>query len=142
MLLKKYLNLKDLLFDIRSFGITNLMTERRKQFTPASVFKIIERNLKKYRQFITTDDVTFQNGIIRLEINGRRTNIKSQLLLGFFSVGRAIQKSSYPFREVQIIIYYEIKESQQLVVTASIDKVLKLAQGRLGSEQFFNEIGY
>jgi len=44
---KKYLNLKDLLFDIRSFGITNLMTERRKQFTPASVFKIIERNLKK-----------------------------------------------------------------------------------------------
>ena len=98
--------------------------------------------LSKYRQEISDEDVTIQSGIIRLELDGRRTNLKSQLLLGFYSVGRAIQKSSYPFREVQIIIYYEIKESQQLVVTASIDKVLELTQGRLGSEQFFNEIGY
>ena len=102
----------------------------------------IESYLSKYRQEISDEDVTIQGGIIRLKLDGRRTNLKSQLLLGFFSVGRAIQKSSYPFREVQIIIYYEIKESQQLVVTASIDKVLELTQGRLGSEQFFNEIGY
>ena len=102
----------------------------------------IESYLSKYRQEISDENVTIQGGIIRLELDGRRTNLKSQLLLGFFSVGRAIQKSSYPFREVQIIIYYEIKESQQLVVTASVDKVLELTQGRLGSEQFFNEIGY
>ena len=102
----------------------------------------IESYLSKYRQEISDEDVTIQGGIIRLKLDGQRTNLKSQLLLGFFSVGRAIQKNSYPFREVQIIIYYEIKESQQLVVTASIDKVLELTQGRLGSEQFFNEIGY
>ena len=102
----------------------------------------IESYLSKYRQEISDEDVTIQGGIIRLKLDGRRTNLKSQLLLGFFSVGRAIQKSSYPFREVQIIIYYEIKESQQLVVTASVDKVLELTQGRLGSEQFFNEIEY
>ena len=102
----------------------------------------IAASLSKYRQEISDEDVTIQSGIIRLELDGRRTNLKSQLLLGFFLVGRTIQKSSYPFREVQIIIYYEIKESQQLVVTASIDKVLELTQGRLGSEQFFNEIGY
>ena len=102
----------------------------------------IESYLSKYRQEISDEDVTIQGGIIRLKLDGRRTNLKSQLLLGFFSVGRAIQKSSYPFREVQIIIYYEIKESQQLAVTAGVEKVLKLAQGRLGSEQFFNEIGY
>ena len=102
----------------------------------------IESYLSKYRQEISDENVTIQGGIIRLELDGRRTNLNSQLLLGFFSVGRAIQKSSYPFREVQIIIYYEIKESQQLVVTASVDKVLELIQGRLGSEQFFNEIEY
>ena len=106
------------------------------------LYESIESYLSKYRQEISDEDLTIQSGIIRLELDGRRTNLKSQLLLGFFSVGRAIPKSSYPFRAVQIIIYYEIKESQQLVVTASIDKVLKLAQGRLGSEQFFNEIGY
>ena len=106
------------------------------------LFEAIASYLSKYRQSIVEEDVTIQSGIIRLELDGRRTNLKSQLLLGFFSVGRAIQKSSYPFREVQIIIYYKIKESQQLAVTVGVEKVLKLAQGRLGSEQFFNEIGY
>ena len=106
------------------------------------LFEAIESYLSKYRQSIVEEDVTIQSGIIRLELDGRRTNLKSQLLLGFFSVGRAIQKSSYPFREVQIIIYYQIKESQQLAVTVGVEKVLNLAQGRLGSEQFFNEIGY
>ena len=106
------------------------------------LYESIKSYLSKYRQEISDEGVTIQGGIIRLELDGRRTNLKSQLLLGFFSVGRAIQKSSYPFREVQIIIYYEIKESQQLVVTASVDKVLELTQGRLGSEQFFNEIEY
>ena len=105
------------------------------------VHESIESYISKYRQTISKEDVTIQSGIIRLELDGRRTNLNSQLLLVFFSVGRAIQKSSYPFREVQIIIYYEIKESQQLAVTAGVEKVLKLAQGRLGSEQFFNEIG-
>ena len=106
------------------------------------VYELIETYLSKYRQIISEEDVAIQSGSISLELDGRRTNLKSQLLLGFYSVGRAIQKSSYPFREVQIIIYYEIKESQQLAVTADIEKVLKLVQGRLGSEQFFNEIGY
>ena len=106
------------------------------------LYESIERNLKKYRQFITTDDVTFQNGIIRLEINGRRTNIKSQLLLGFYSIGRALQRSSTPFREVQIVIYYDLKESQEVLAKASAEKVLDLSQGRLSLEQFFVIIGY
>ena len=106
------------------------------------LYESIETYLSKYRQTISKEDVTIQGGIISLELDGRRTNLKSQLLLGFFSVGRSIQKSSYPFREVQIVIYYEINESQRLVVTVGVEKVLNLVQGRLGSEQFFNEIGY
>ena len=106
------------------------------------LYEAIEAYLSKYRQVISKEDVTIQNGIILLELDGRRTNLKSQLLLGFFSVGRAIQKSTYPFREVQIIIYYEIKESQQHAVSVEVEKVLKLAQGRLSSDQFFNAIGY
>ena len=57
------------------------------------LYESIESNLKKYRQFITTDDVTFKNGIIRIEINGRRTNIKSQLLLGIHSAVLAMETS-------------------------------------------------
>ena len=106
------------------------------------LYESIASNLKKYRQSITIDDVTFKNGIIRIEINGRRTNIKSQLLLGFYSIGRALHRSSTPFREVQIVIYYEIKERQEIMAKASIEKVLDLSQGRLSSEQFFAIIGY
>ena len=77
------------------------------------LYKSIESYLSKYRQSITSDDISLQNGIIRLELNGRRTNIKFQLLLGFYSVGRALQQNSAQFREVQIIIYYEMKEKRK-----------------------------
>ena len=64
----------------------------------------LETYLAKYKQSISSDDITIQNGIFRLEMHGRRTNIKSQLLLGFYSIGRVLQRSNTAFREVQIII--------------------------------------
>ena len=106
------------------------------------LYESIESYLSKYRQSIQTDDFTLQNGIIRLKMNGRRTNIKSQLLLGFFAVGRVLQKSSTPFREVHIVIFYDLKEKQKVLAKASAEKVLDLSQGRLSSEQFFAIIGY
>ena len=106
------------------------------------LYKSLETYLAKYRQSLARDDVTMQNGIFRLEMNGRRTNIKSQLLIGFYSVGRVLQKSSTPFREVQIVIYYDLKERQEVLAKAPAEKVMDLSQGRLSSEQFFVVIGY
>ena len=98
--------------------------------------------LAKYKQSIESDDITMQNGIFRLEMNGRRTNIKSQLLIGFYSIGRVLQKSSTPFREVQIVIYYDLKERQEVLAKAPAEQVMDLSQGRLSLEQFFVVIGY
>ena len=106
------------------------------------LYKSLETHLAKYRQSLASDDVTMQNGIFRLEMNGRRTNIKSQLLIGFYSVGRVLQKSSTPFREVHIVIYYDLKERQEVLAKAPVEKVMDLSQGRLSSEQFFVVIGY
>ena len=106
------------------------------------LYTSLEISLAKYRQSLESDDVTMQNGIFRLEMNGRRTNIKSQLLLGFYSIGRVLQKSSTPFREVQIVIYYDLKERQEVLAKATAEKVMDLSQGRLSSEQFFIVIGY
>ena len=106
------------------------------------LYKSLETYLAKYRQSLASDDVTMQNGIFRLEMNGRRTNIKSQLLIGFYSIGRVLQKSSTPFREVQIVIYYDLKERQEVLAKAPAEKVMDLSQGRLSSEQFFVVIGY
>ena len=102
----------------------------------------LETYLAKYKQSIGSDDITIQNGIFRLEMHGRRTNIKSQLLLGFYSIGRVLQKSNTPFREVQIVINYDLKERQSVLTKAPIEKVLDLSQGKLSSDQFFAIIGY
>ena len=107
-----------------------------------TLFDSISSYLKRYRQNIEEKDVTVKNGVIYLELDGRRTNLNSLLLLGFYSVGRQLQRNSTPFREVQIIINYEMKATQQMVATASMEYVMALSQGRINPEQFFNEVRY
>ena len=105
------------------------------------LFNSIESQLSKYRYSINKRDVSVINGIIRVEITARRTNIKSQQLLGFYSVGSALNKSNTPFREVQIIIHYELRGGQDVVMTAPAELILELSQGKLSSGQFFDKLG-
>jgi len=107
-----------------------------------SLFNPIRSSLQRYRHTIEEKDFDINNGTIYLELNGRRTNQKSMFLLGFYSIGRQLQKRNFNFREVQIIIHYEMKNTQQITAKASIESVLALSQGRLSQEQFFNEIAY
>ena len=107
-----------------------------------SIFNPIRSSLQRYRYTIEEKDFDIENGIIYLELNGRRTNQNSLFLLGFYSIGREMQKRNFNFREVQIIIHYEMKNTQQIIAKASRESVLTLSQGRLSQEQFFNEIEY
>ena len=107
-----------------------------------TLFASISSYLKRYRQNIEEKDVTVKNGVIYLQLDGRRTNLNSLLLLGFHSVGRQLQRNSSSFREVQIIINYEMKNTQQMVATAKMESVMALSQGRINPEQFFNEVRY
>ena len=119
------------------FVITHLYSGQGK-----ALFEPIRSDLKRYRLYIEENDLTVNNGVIYLELDGRRTNHNSLFLLGFYSVGRQLQKNNFPFREVQIIIHYEMKDIQHIIVTASITSVLALSQGRINSDQFFNEVRY
>jgi len=105
------------------------------------LFNAIESQLAKYRYSINEGDVSAIDGIIRLEIAARRTNIKSQQLLGFYSVGSALNKANTPFREVQIIIHYELRGGQEVVMTAPVELILELSQGKLSPNQFFDKLG-
>ena len=105
------------------------------------IFHSIESQLSKYRYSINKRDISVINGIIRLEITARRTNIKSQQLLGFLSLGRAMPSSSNPFREVHIIIHYEIRGVQEILISAPVELVIQLSQGKLSPKQFFDKIG-
>ena len=105
------------------------------------LFNSIESYFSSYRQSIEAGDVTVREGIISVKITARRTNIKSQQLLGFLSVGRALQRTSNSFREVHIIIHYEIRGVQEILITAPVELVIQLSQGKLSSKQFFDKIG-
>ena len=105
-----------------------------------TLFDPISSYLKRYRQTIEEKDLDIKNGVIYLELDGRRTNHNSLFLIGFYSIGRQLQKSDNNLREVQIIIHYEMKDTQQMVATASMQSVLALSQGRINQDQFFNKI--
>lgn len=105
------------------------------------LFNAIESQLSKYRYSINKGDVSIINGVIRVEIAARRTNIKSQQLLGFYSVGSALNKTTTPFREVQIIIRYELRGGREVIMTAPVELTLALSQGKLSSNQFFDKLG-
>ena len=105
------------------------------------LFNAIESHLSKYRYNINKRDVSVTNGIIRVEITARRTNIESQQLLGFYSVGSALNKTNTPFREVQIIIHYELRGGQEVAMTAPVELTLALSQGKLSPNQFFDKLG-
>jgi len=104
------------------------------------LFNSIESYFSSYRQSIETGDVTVREGIISVKITARRTNIKSQQLMGFYSVGRALQRTSISFREVHIIIHYQLRGGQKILMIAPVELVLKLSQGKLSSDQFFDII--
>jgi hypothetical protein len=106
-----------------------------------SLFNDIQSHLSKYRYSINGRDVSIINGMIRVEITARRTNIKSQQLLGFYSVGSALNKSRTHFREVQIIIHYELRGGREVAMTAPVELILELSQGKLSSDQFFDKLG-
>jgi len=107
-----------------------------------SVFTAIESHLNRYRQNINPEDVQIINGVLQVELHGRRTNIKSQMLVGFFSTGRALYKGSYPFKEIRIIIHYTIKELQSESITAPAELVSQFAGGQISSEQFLAKLDY
>ena len=106
------------------------------------LYRTISSYLLKYRQVIQNDDINFNNGIIQLNMNGRRTNIQSQLILGFYSVGQALQRTKITCYEIQIIIHYNLKDGQEIFARAPVDKVLDLSMGRLKSEQFLELIRF
>ena len=106
------------------------------------LYSFIQSNLNKYRQSIDSDDFSFQNGIIRFELDSRRTNIKSQLLLGFYSVGMGLQKIDVYCREIEIVIRYKMKVDSHVSFKSPVNKVMELSQGRLSPDQFFIQIGY
>ena len=126
---------------VRFCGILLLLTALNGG-NDSPLFNNIQSNLSKYRQSITSSDFSFQNGIIRLKLDGRRTNIKSQMLLGFYSAGLALNRMDIHCREIVIVTHYNVKTSGQVSARASAEEAMNLSQGRLSSEQFFILIGY
>ena len=104
-----------------------------------------EPNNIKWQSFgkgVQKVDLHYANGVMHLEIDGRRTNINSQMLIGYYAIGLAISRMNINCTEIEIIISYTIKEKFQIVSRADINLVEKLTKGRISSEQFLSQINY
>ena len=114
---------------------SNLFSENRD-----ILFESIEKYLNKYRYTIQNDDFQTKDGIIRLEITSRRTNINSQVLLGFYAIGRSLNKTNLFFNEIHIIINYDSYNRNKEIIIAPVNIVQKLSIGNISSVQFLNLI--
>ena len=104
------------------------------------LFDSINGHLKQYKQNISNNDLSIEQGILQLRLKGRRTNHKSLSLLGFYSIGKQLQKHSIHIKKIKINIQYEMKETQQVTFTASKELVMNLAKGSINPKQFMNRI--
>ena len=104
------------------------------------LFDSIKGHLKQYNKKIYNNDLSIEQGILQLRLKGRRTNHKSLSLLGFYSIGKQLQKHSIHIKKIKINIQYEMKETQQVTFTASKELVMNLAQGSINPKQFMNRI--
>ena len=106
------------------------------------LYKPINSFLSKFRHNINKEDISVQNGIISITLEGRRTNLQSLLLIGFYSIGRVLDNRNTDVRIVQVVIKYDQKGGQEIVMSQSINKVLDLSKARINSEQFFLDVRY
>ena len=116
--------------------LSNLFSENRD-----ILFESIEKYLNKYRYTIHNDDFQTKDGIIRLEITSRRTNINSQVLLGFYAIGRSLSKTNLFCNEIHIIINYDNYNINKEIIIAPINIVQRLSSGNISPAQFLNLIG-
>ena len=104
------------------------------------LFDAINDHLKQYKKNISNNDLSIEQGILHLNLKGRRTNHKSLSLLGFYSIGKQLQKHSMHVRKININIQYEMKETQQVTFMAPKELVISLARGSINPKQFMNRI--
>ena len=104
------------------------------------LFDSINGHLKQYKQNISNNDLSIEQGILQLHLKGRRTNHKSLSLLGFYSIGKQLQKHTIHIKKIKINIQYEMKETQQITFMASKELVMNLAQGSINPKQFMDRI--
>ena len=107
-----------------------------------SLYKPINSFLSKYRHNINKEDISVQNGIISITLQGRRTNLQSLLLLGFYTIGRVLDNRNTDVRIVQVVIKYDHKGGQEIIMSQRINRVLDLSKSRINPEQFFNDARY
>ena len=106
------------------------------------IFENVNQHLTKYRQTISPGDLEIKNGVLRLQLAGRRTNYNSLMLLGFFAIGRTISTMDIQLYRIEVVIQVNIRDGRRVSAWAAPGEVVDLARGRINSEHFFQQIGF
>ena len=104
------------------------------------LYHSIKTSLIKYKLEIYPEQLDYYNGVVKLDLNSRRTNVKSQMLFGFYAVGVALIKTNLNCNIVEVIINYDMKYKNKVYAKSSASQVIDLVKGRINPEQFLNII--
>ena len=105
-----------------------------------SLFNSVNKFLIQHRLHIDSEDLKVENGVISLVIDGRRTNVQSQLLIGFYSLAHSLKKQSFNCLQVEVILNCDTNRTKQILAKASIDSVRALANETIKPNHFLNSI--
>tara|TARA_B100000029_G_scaffold169787_1_gene166026 strand:+ start:5964 stop:6368 length:405 start_codon:yes stop_codon:yes gene_type:complete len=100
----------------------------------------VNRELNRYRIKILEEDLYVNRGpygIIKVNINARRTNYLSLSLVTFYAVGKVYSGNEQNIKEIIVSINIE---NNKMIKRARYQDVQDLIMGRISQEEFFYKI--
>lgn len=107
----------------------------------------IQRICKAYQIDVKMDDIKveqdYENNIVAvLELDARRTNYDSVMMIGFYSVGRALEitANSPNIDKVSVEITVADRRSNVIISTVNVEDLIALEEGILNPLEFRKRI--
>lgn len=112
-----------------------------------SIMNKIQKICKVYQIEVKMQDIRVERDldndlVLILSLDSRRTNYDSMMMIGFYSVAKALEtdKNYLDIKKVSVVITVSGRETVTIISTANIDDLIRLENGSLSTEEFRKKI--
>lgn len=112
-----------------------------------SVMNKIQKICKAYQIEVKMQDIRVERDldndlVLVLNLDARRTNYDSMMMVGFYSVAKALEseKNFMDIKKVSVAISIPGRQTTTIISTANIDDLIRLENGSLSADEFRNKI--
>lgn len=112
-----------------------------------SIMNKIQKICKAYQIDVKMQDIRVERDldndlVLILSLDSRRTNYDSMMMIGFYSIAKALESEQYhmDIKKVSVAVTVPGRDDVTIVSTAMIDDLIRLENGSLSSEEFKKKI--